>query len=263
MKRIVMAGAIVVGAVSACTDATGLRGERVSLTFQVPRPGSRNAGGEAALQAAGDPITITRTLRLDRVQVRFTRVDLQRADQLDDRDTDLNGDDGEDIDVDSDQRNNVVLRGPFTVDLPLQGGVITPVMVDIPFGVYDEVKLRVSNLVLCGAYDANGDGDFTDPSEEFTGALNRPCVDVPIREKFELRLNPPLVVDQTTDPLNITVTFDPSAWLLDRNGSVIDPRRLATDGRLRAQFRARIRNALRALEDGNRNGRDDRDTDRD
>jgi hypothetical protein len=255
-------GLLVVCAIAACDDVAGLRSERVSLSLQVPR--ARNASG-VALARVADPITVIRdgrALRIDAVSVEFSRVDLQRADDIDDRDTDADSD-SEDSDRDSDQRDNIHLRGPFTVDLPLQGGVITPVAVNVPFGTFDEVKLHIASLRICGAFDANRDGDFTDAGEEFTGDAGKPCVSVPLRAKVELDLDPPLVVDETTDPLNITVRFDPARFFVDRDGSLIDPRRLATDNRLLARFRARVRAALRAFEDANRNGEDDRDTDTD
>jgi hypothetical protein len=245
-----LAGAVVVFGAAACDNLSGVRNEPVALTFQVPRSAASSA--DAALQtAAADPVTITQgghTLRLDQVQVAFSRVDLQRADAADDKDTDRDSDHAADSDKDSDsdQRDNVHLRGPFTVDLPLQGGTITPVSVNIPLGTYDEVKLRVSTIRLVGLFD----GQAFD-------------VLVPIREKFEVDLNPPLVVDENSDPLNVTVRFVPAQWFQNDNGSLIDPRQLATDKRLRERFRARIRAALRAFKDLNRNGEDDQDTDHD
>jgi hypothetical protein len=116
--------------------------------------------------------------------------------------------------------------------------------VNVPFGTYDEVKLRVTTIRLRGLYD---DQPFD--------------VVVPVRQKFELSLNPPLVIDANTDALNITVRAIPTEWFQNADASLIDPRRLATDRRLLGRFRARIRAALRAFKDQNRNGEDDRDTD--
>jgi hypothetical protein len=263
------ASAVILGSAVACDNVAGPGNERVSLSLQVPRGASLNAEGVSmqasadVLASASDPSSFRRTLRIDAIQVEFSRVDLERIDDdIDDVDTD--GDtDSEDSDLDSDERDNVRLRGPFTVELPLEGGVITPVGVDIPFGTFDEVKLRVSSLTVCGAVDDNRDGDFTDPGEQFTGAPGFPCVRIPVRAKLELDLNPPLVVDENTDPLNITVSFQPNRFFVDRDGRLLDPRLLATDRRLQARFRSRLRAAIRAFEDRNRNGEDDRDTDSD
>jgi hypothetical protein len=243
-----LAGAGVVGILAACDDTTGLRSERVSLTLRVPQ--SRSLSSATALQASGSPITVaagTHTLDLDDVEVTFSRVDLERVDDFDDdndSDSDGDSDHGEDSDrdTDSDQADNVRLRGPFTVDLPLNGGVITPVTVAVPFGTYDEVKFRVASVRLVGEFDGE--------------AFN---VVVPIREKFEVDIRPPLVVDDATDLPNVTVTFVPADWLRDRDGSLIDPRRLDSDKRLRAQFRNRIRAALRAFRDTDRDGDSDSD----
>jgi hypothetical protein len=86
---------------------------------------------------------------------------------------------------------------------------------------------------------------------------------VQIREKFEISLRPPLVIDENTNPANVTVSLALSECFREANGSLFNPRRLNNEAQLRARFRQLIRQALRAFEDSNRNGEDDRDTDSD
>jgi hypothetical protein len=64
-----------------------------------------------------------------------------------------------------------------------------------------------------------------------------------------------------TDEANVTITLQPAEWFRNPDRSLFNPRRLTNDHQLRARFRQLVRATLRAFEDGNRNGEDDRDTD--
>lgn len=259
----VLGGVAVVATVAACDSVSGPRNEPVSMTFSVPTPARvQNAGG-LTLQSSGRGVVVARgsqRLRLDVVELTFSRIDLQRANAVDDRDTDVGADDGEDVDgdVDSDQRDNVRFQGPVTVTLPLQGGLIAPFRTTIPPGVYNEVKFHVESVRLVGAFDENRNGTFEE-NEVF--GVREPVI-VRLNEKFELDLAEPLVIDETTNAANITIDLAPPLWFHNRDGSLFSPRRLTNDQQLRARLRQLVRATLRAFEDSNRNGQDDRDTDR-
>ncbi|MFN2565586.1 MAG: hypothetical protein ABR499_11375 [Gemmatimonadaceae bacterium] len=261
MKRALLTSAVasaaVLGSVAACDDVSGPGGEPLSLLFSVPSSGNAAAAGDVTLQTSADQILIIRgsqRLMLNVVELRLSRIDLEPVDDLEDRDTDLDTDRGQDsdVDTDSDQRDNVRFRGPVTVRLPLQGGVIGPFRAEIPVGTYDEVKFRVETARLVGAFDENRNGTF-EASEAFD-------VTVPVREKFEIELDDPLVIN---DAANITIRLNPPQWFRNNDGSLFNPRRLNNDQQLRARFRQLVRATLRAFEDANRNGNDDRDTDSD
>jgi hypothetical protein len=264
MKRALLASAlgpaVVLCGVAACDDVSGPRSEAVSMTFSVPAAGSSLNAGDVTLQSADDEIIIIRgnqRLRLDVVDLTFSRIDLERVDDIEDEDTDIDTDHGDDSDrdTDSDQRDNVRFRGPVTVRLPLNGGLIAPFRAEIPVGVYDEVKFRVETAHIVGAFDENRNGTF-EANEAFD-------VTVPVREKLEIELDDPLVIDEDTDQANITIRLNPPQWFRNGDGSLFNPRRLNSDRQLRARFRHLIRATLRAIEDANRNGEDDRDTDSD
>jgi hypothetical protein len=266
MKRALYTAAVagttvVVGAV-ACDDVSSPQSERVSVMFGVPATGAFSVG-EVTLQGSGDddPVIIVRgrqRLRLDLVELNLSRVDLRPVNFKDDRDTDLDTDTDHDTDTDSDTDtdgiDNVQFRNAVTVRLPLRGGVIAPFSTVVPIGTYDRVRFRVESAHLVGAFDEDLDGEF-EASELFN-------VTVPVRQHFTIRINPPLVVTDGQGA-NVTITLQPPEWFRNGDRSLFNPRRLNNDNRLRARFRHLIRATLRAIEDGNRNGRDDRDTDSD
>jgi hypothetical protein len=264
MKRALFTAAVtsatVLGGAAACDDASAPGDAQLAMTFSVPSSTTFGPGDVVVQVSDDDEVIIVRgsqRLRLDRVQVTASRIDLERVDEIDNEDTDLDTDQGEDsdIDTDSDQRDNIRFRGPVTFDLPLTGGLTSAFRAEIPVGIYDEAKFRVETVRIIGAFDDDRDGTF-ETVEEFD-------VTVPVREKFEVELDEPLVIDQTTDLSSLTVRLNPPLWFRNRDGSLFNPRRLVNDNQLRVRFRQLVRSTLRAFEDGNRNGEDDRDTDGD
>lgn len=258
--------AVLVGAV-ACDDASGPASERVSVALAVPLGGAFNAG-EVSLagSADDDPVIIVRgrqRLQLDRVELNLSRVDLRSLDIDEDDDTDLDTDTDHDTDTesdtDSDQFDRVEFRNPVTVLLPLRGGVIAPFTTVVPIGTYDRVRFWVETAEIEGTFgfDANRDGDFDD-----AGEIQAFDETVRVRQSFTLRINPPLEVTDG-NPANVTITLQPAEWFRNQDRSLFNPRQLRTDNQLRARFRHLIRATLRAIEDGNRNGDHDLDTDTD
>ncbi len=256
--------AVLVGAV-ACDNVSSPRGEPVSMMFSVPGTGAFSAG-EVTLQGTTDDeaVVIVRgrqRLRLDVVELNLARVELRRVDLVDDEDTDLDTDTDNDTDTDSDTDTDgrdvdfVRFGGRVSVTLPLRGGSIAPFQTIVPVGTYNRVRFWVESARIVGAFDDDRDGIFEE-AERFDEVVQ-------IREKFEIDLRPPLVIDEDTDAANVTVALALSECFRDGNGSLFNPRRLNNEKQLRARFRQLIRQALRAFEDSNRNGDDDRDTDSD
>jgi hypothetical protein len=266
MKRALLTSAlasvVVLGGVAACDDVASPLSERVSLALSVPNPGAF-AANEVNLvgSSADDPVIIVRgrqRLRLDRIDVTFARIDLRRID-VDDDDTDLDTDTDHDTDTDSDTDTdgfglgNLRFRGPVTVPLPLRGGVIAPFQTVVPAGTYGRVRFWVERARLVGAFDDDLDGEF-ELGELFD-------VTVPVRQQFTIRINPPLVV--ADNGANVTILLQPPEWFRNHDRSLFNPRRLQNEHQLRARFRHLVRTTLRAFRDGNRNGKDDRDSDTD
>lgn len=222
-------GLVVVGA-AACSDSLAPgSGQSTTLSFRSSARSSLLSPVLAAIPITGGG----RTVDIQKVDVMFDQVKLERVKTGDDRDSDATEDD-------SDLRNEEVFRsGPVTLTLPLDGGVVSPFSQTIPAGSYDELQMKARTIRLVGTYD----GQAFD-------------VTVPLSVKLETRLNPPLTIAATTDRPDITVDVNVLSWFKDRTGTVIDPRLLATDGTVRSEFRSRVRASFRAFKDKNRDGVD-------
>ena len=222
-------------------DALGLGSdESVSVSFAVPASQTAN---NTAFNVQAVPITVGgHTLDLQNADVTFTEITLERAEGASGGDSD--GD--SDSDSDSDGSSNEKLRRTgTTISLPMQGGVITPINEALPTGSYEEIEMDVSVVRLRGTFD----GQAFD-------------VTVPVNAELEIDFSPPFEVDSNDDRLNITVQIDPSLWLRRTEGSLIDPRLLASDATLRAFVANRIRQSFKAFEDSDRDA-DETDSDSD
>ena len=225
-------GLAVAGAV-ACSDVSAPgSGPATTLSFRTSSQPSLSTASAASF--ATIPITIgANTVDIQKVDVMFDEVKLERVHSGDQRDSDANEDD-------SDLRNEEVFRtGPVTVALPLAGGVVSPFVQALPVGEYDELQMKGRSVRLQGTYN----GQVFD-------------VTVQVPAKIEMRLRPPLKITGTTDRPDITVDINVRSWFVGRDGSVIDPRLLPTDGTLRGDFRNRIRASFKAFKDKNRDGVD-------
>lgn len=224
-----------------CEGIFGAReGAPVSLSFTAPRAAPALAVGVSAslIPVSGGGHTVD----VQQVQVEFSEVVLERAEGA------FGGDSDGDSEADSDsdgQENERFRRDGVTVDLPLGGGVVTPITTTLPVGLYEEIEMDVARVRLRGTYD----GQSFD-------------VSLPVNAELEMEFNPPFEVDSDDDRLNLTVSIDALGWFRNADGSVVDPRALATNGDLRARFVNRIRASFKAFEDSDRDA-DDADSDSD
>jgi hypothetical protein len=221
---------------AACSDILGPgTGPSTTLSFRSTTAAAASASGLTS-RGAADLLLMTgggHTVDLQRADVLIDQVKLERMHTGDEQDSDAN-------EEDSDLRNDETFRaGPVTVTLPLEGGSVSPFTQALPVGTYDELQLKARSLRLVGTYD----GTAFD-------------VTVPVNAKLETRLNPPLVIGATTDRPDITIAVNVRSWFTRSDGSVIDPRALATNGAVLAEFRSRVRASFRAFEDGDRDGTD-------
>jgi len=238
-------------AVAACGDSTSSSREQVSLSFRTGALGSPVSGLDgpiAMISGMAPPIVISgngNTLQLDRVDLTLADIELDRNESDDDGDSDTGADSDGDSDSDGPNGESQFGVDSVVVQLPLGGGVITPITVSIPSGTYESFEARVRQVRLLGTFN----GQAFD-------------VTVPVRSELEFNFDPPFNVTSAADQLNITLGVDPASWLRDSAGAPIDPRALATDGTLRAQVRNAIARSFRAFEDSDRDG-DDSDSDSD
>ena len=232
-------GAAVLGLVLTACDAFSSGTRDASLSFNVVP----SAASQVATTEASGLIVVTgggHTLDLQSADVVFSEVTFEG------RDVDSGDDDDSDADSDSDNSGNSKFRsGAVTLALPLEGGVVTPFTGEIPVGTYRGLEMDADFIRLRGTYD----GQTFD-------------VTVPVNAELELDFNPALTVTESSDPLNVSVKIDVASWFRNASGVTIDPRQLATNSTLRAEFRNRVRASFKAFEDSDRDA-DESDSDSD
>ena len=242
-RRTVVALTFVTGVatISGCSDSTAANAVPLAISFSTSSASTQALG---ALASAGD-IVITiggHTVDLQQVQLTVDRAKLERSGALCSDDDDEHGDDIDDDDEDDDGEDECedVRIGATTFDLPLSGGVVTLDQTAVRAGTYEKIELRISQARLRGLFDGQ-------PFD----------VTVPVDVERELILSPPLVVTENA-PATITVNVAVATWLINSDGSLIDPRRLGSSSVLRSFVRSRISSSFRAFEDRDRDGKDDR-----
>lgn len=150
--------------------------------------------------------------------------------------------------------------GPVLVDLPVHGGLVTPVMADVPAGSY--------RFILINVFPPSGDGA---DAVAFRAANNWPAtasmrvkgtydgqafdVYLPVNGEVYNTLDPPFVVtSDRKDALNVTIAVEPHGWFKTKEGALIDPRSLATEATLRDLVSGNVRASFRAFSDNQRHG---------
>lgn len=131
--------------------------------------------------------------------------------------------------------------GPTTIDLPLDGSVVTVPADAIPAGTFGELELRLAFVRLQGTFD---------------GKPFDATVATPIRG--DIQFTTPLTVTAGT-ATSITVTVPITTLLTNADGSIVDPSQLNTNATLRNAFLGRLATSFHAFEDDNHDGHDDHD----
>jgi len=129
--------------------------------------------------------------------------------------------------------------GPTTVDLPLSGGMVTLPANALPAGTFRELDLRVSKVQLKGTFDGK-------PFD----------VTLPVTVHDEIEFDTPLVVADGA-PTSITINVPTGNWLLNADGSLIDPNTVASNPTVLGLVQSRIRASFHAFEDEDHDGHDD------
>ncbi len=129
--------------------------------------------------------------------------------------------------------------GPTTIDLPLDGSVVTVPADALPAGTFQELELRLAFVRLQGTFD---------------GTAFDVTVAAPVRGEIEFTT--PIVVTAGT-ATSITVTVPVATWLTNADGSLVDPSQLNSNATLRTGFLGRIGASFHAFEDNDHDGHDD------
>ena len=238
------------GLVAACSDSSGpSTGTQATMSFA-----QSSSSSPASLSAV--PISLGgQTLVLSQVEVVLSEVELEQADHS--GTCSGEGPGCEEFEA-----------GPVLVDLPLDGGVVTPLSAGVTAGTYTGTELKVdipseddaataaflaahpawpqdASVHVVGTFDA-GDGAGAQPFDVYFAG----------EAELELDFNPPLVVD-ASGGFNVTVAIDPNSWFVSAGGSLIDPRELSTDSSLEESVFTNIDSSFDVFEDNNEDGHED------
>lgn len=133
----------------------------------------------------------------------------------------------------------LVRVGPTLIDLPLDGKVVTLPANAVPAGTFKEVAVRISLVRLMGTYD----------TKSFD-------VTIPVNAKSEVEFETPLEV-LADSAVALTVNFPVDTWLVNTDGSLVDPNALVGSPSLMSSVKRRIAASIRAFEDNDHDGRED------
>ena len=251
---VVLAAGVATLGVTGCSDVAGVGQQRVSLSIATPKPPTSTVASTISTAIAPELRIIAgngHTLDLQHAYLTIGDVRLKAdedndANQADDANDD-HGTGGDQSDVengenDDEKSDATFISGSRTIELPLDGGVITPLDANVPQGTYDKLKADLQTLRLVGTYD------------------NQPFdVTTAIGRKLHMKLQPPLVVQANGAHDNVTLQVDVAHCFVDATGTPIDPSRLNTDPVLNAAVRSCVAKELRAFHDRDRDGDEDHD----
>ena len=223
---------------AACSDATSTKMSGSQLGF--------TTGAGLGANADAVPITVNgHTLSLTAVTLTVSRAELKPAaaavcagdTEGADNDRSPGGSGSSSADTSDDCGEMKI--GPTTIDLPLDGSVLTVPADAIPAGTFQELELRLAFIRLQGTFDGKA-FDVT--------------VSTPVRG--EIPFTTPLVVTAGT-ATSVTVTVPVAKWLTNADGSLVDPSQLNANQSLLGQFVSRVASSFHAFEDEDHDGHDD------
>lgn len=126
--------------------------------------------------------------------------------------------------------------GRATVNLPVEGGVVTPVRLRLNAGTYDELRMRVETVRVRGTYDGTP-------------------FDITVSTNSETRLDVfPAVRVEDGGSSNLSVRVDLRQWFRAESGALMEPSAIRGDSSLEATLRSNIEASLRAFEDEDQDG---------
>jgi hypothetical protein len=213
----------------------------VGLSFSVPQGVAFNRLAEAA---GGH------SLELSQVQMVVSRIRLRLADQTEPGCAGPN-----------EQHPCIDFKaGPVLVELPVHGGLVTPIASDLPPGSYRFILINVfppaGDDATATAFRAANAWPAT-ASMRVKGTYDGQAFDtyLPVNGEVYNPLNPPFTVTGDSNAsFNITIGVDPHGWFKTPAGALIDPRSLATEPTLRDQVSGNVRASFHAFSDNQRHG---------
>jgi len=242
---------------AACSDGTAPAGPRTLSLSVAAAPVDSSTSTVNTTSAAGvSQNDGAHTLTLSSVKLVVRRIELARADTV----CSQGDDDGE---HESEWQRvgdcEELAVGPLLVDVPLDGQVDKVFSVQLPEGSYQGVDLQIHrpshrNQSDLDFLQANPDFDSVSVRAEgtFDGAPFTLIERVEARQRYAI--DPPLEVTATSDPTNITLHLDVSAWFLRQDSTLIDPATANDGGENQSLVRWNIMRSLQAFQDDDHDG---------
>lgn len=231
--------AATIGAVSTLAACSGSSDLAPGASSRIAFTSNSTLGANAATV----PITVgAHTLDLTQATLTVAHVELKRVETNACSEDDALDDDGGDSThtATTGMEDCAELEaGPVMVDLPLSGGMVTLPAKALPAGTFRELDLRVSQVQLTGTFDGK--------------PFN---VTLPVKLHDEIEFDTPLVVVDGA-PTSITINVPTGNWLMNADGSLIDPTTVASNPTLLGLVQSRIRASFHAFEDEDHDGHDD------
>jgi len=242
---------------AACSDTTGLTGNdarqvSLSVTTRLSSASAAAATAAPALATMQDTISDSQNeLIITRAAIVLREIELERVsdDACDPVAADHHGCEKFEI-------------GPVLVDLPLDGNVEQVLTVEPDTGTYDEIEFELHKVSGGDPEDAAFRAAYPDmvgTSIRIQGSYNgQPfSYETDINDEQEYDLVPPIVIDEMTTSLNVTLLIDLNSWFRDLAGNLIDPRSANEGGPNESVVNENIKQSFEAFEDDDHDGEDD------
>ena len=232
------------------TGPGGLDSGQVSLSV------TTEAAGQAAFMrvAAADTLTDAQNeLILDKVEVVLREIEIEH----------ISDDTCDSLDFDDDSCGEFEI-GPFLLDLPLNGEIEQVLTIEADTGTYDEIEFEIHKVDDDDPQDdafRQAHPDMVGKSIRVQGFYNgQPFTyETDINEEQEYDLVPPLVIDENTGSINVTLRIDVDAWFRDAAGNLVNPQSANKGGENESLVNENIKQSFEAFEDDDRDGEDDDD----
>jgi hypothetical protein len=259
MKRTMWAVLGMAATLAGCSDSTGLSSNgpgQVSLSITTSVAGGPTASNAMFMLAGADTLSDGQNeLVITQAELVLREIELER----------ISDDACDSLAVDDDGCEKFE-TGPVLLDLPLDGSVEQVLVIQPDTGTYDELEFDLHKVSDDDPDDAAFRAAYPDmvgKSIRIQGSYNgQPFTyENDINDEQEYDLVPPLVVDEMTTDVNVTIRIDIDSWFRTASGDLVNPQSANKGGANESLVNDNIKNSFEAFEDDDHDGEDDDEDD--
>lgn len=259
MTRMALAVLGLAATMAACSESTGVVGNgpgQVSLSITTTVSGGPVASNAMFMLAGVDTLTDGQNeLVITSAELVLREIELEK----------ISDDACDSLAIDDDGCEKFE-TGPILLDLPLDGSVEQVLVIQPDTGTYDEIEFELHKVSDDDPEDAafrSAYPDMVGKSIRIMGSYNgQPFTyENDINDEQEYDLVPPLVVDELTTSVNVTLSIDIDSWFRTATGALVDPQSGNKGGANESLVNENIKNSFQAFEDDDRDGEDDESED--